>query len=258
MWSLGYSGSFAVSSEGLSGGLALFWSSSISVSLKAYSTQLIDIFVKTEDNAEWRTTLVYGEPRRDLRHVFWDRLRFLKSQWKGPWICVGDFNEALTADEHLGVRERDDNQMAQFRDCLDDCGLTDMGCTGPKYTWSNRQENGRNVRVRLDRAVANGDFLQTFDDCSVENIITTSSDHFAVLVKVAKGRDQWHHNPVQFSFRFEAAWLKAPDYMEMIEENWNLHREITPSLENTWITLNKMSSFCKNGAKSLLGLLKRR
>ncbi|KAK1618555.1 hypothetical protein QYE76_024072 [Lolium multiflorum] len=70
----------------------------------------------------------------------------------------------------MGTRERDDNQMRLFRECLDDCGLMDMGYTGPKFTWSNRQEDTRNVRVRLDRAVANGDFLGMFDDCSVENI----------------------------------------------------------------------------------------
>lgn len=60
MWSLGYNGSFAVSSEGLSGGLVLFWSFSISVSLKAFSTQLIDIIVKTE----------HAEPKRELRPQF--------------------------------------------------------------------------------------------------------------------------------------------------------------------------------------------
>jgi hypothetical protein len=35
MWSLGFSGCYAVSSDGLSGGLALFWLSSISVSVQA-------------------------------------------------------------------------------------------------------------------------------------------------------------------------------------------------------------------------------
>jgi hypothetical protein len=124
----------------LSGGLALFWSSSVKVDLRAFSSQLIDIVVSQEEGPDFRATLIYGEPRKELRHQFWDRLRFLKSTWNGPWICAGDFNEVLHSDEHFGLRDRDENQMELFRDCLDDCGLMDMGFIGPKYTWTNRQD----------------------------------------------------------------------------------------------------------------------
>jgi uncharacterized protein (DUF2249 family) len=64
--------------------------------------------------------------------------------------------------------------MNQFKECLDDCGLVDLGYTGPMFTWSNRQQGDALVRVRLDRAVENGDFTTVFDDCVVENIITTT------------------------------------------------------------------------------------
>ena len=57
---LSYDKMVTVEPIGLSGGLALYWSASISVSLKAYSMQLMDIRVKTENGVEWRTTLVYG------------------------------------------------------------------------------------------------------------------------------------------------------------------------------------------------------
>lgn len=32
-------------------------------------------------------------------------------------------------------------------------------------------------------AIENGEFLQTFDGCTVENIITTSYGHFAILIQ---------------------------------------------------------------------------
>ncbi|KAM0864363.1 hypothetical protein ACQ4PT_043964 [Festuca glaucescens] len=38
------------------------------------------------------------------------------------------------------------------------CELKDLGFEGPKFTWSNRQEADTHVKVRLDRAVANGMF----------------------------------------------------------------------------------------------------
>jgi hypothetical protein len=70
MWSLGYSGCYGVSSEGLSGGLALFWMSSVTVTLKPCNSWCIDILITPEVGATWRASFVYGEPRRELRHEF--------------------------------------------------------------------------------------------------------------------------------------------------------------------------------------------
>ena len=156
MWSLGYAGSFAVSSVGLSGGLALFCLPQYTVSLKGFNSHCIDVAISSNNEAPWRATFVYGEPRRDLRHEFWALLRSLRTEWEGPWMCCGDFNEELCQDEHLGVRDRSDTRMNLFRDCLDDCGLVDLGFSGPKFTWNNRQSADAHVKVRLDRAVANG------------------------------------------------------------------------------------------------------
>ncbi|KAM0834300.1 hypothetical protein ACQ4PT_063687 [Festuca glaucescens] len=153
MWSLGFTGAFAVSSDGLSGGLALFLSSDLKVDLKSFSSQIMDVLVTQEEGFAWRVTLVYGEPRKELRYQFWDRMRFLRTCQDGPWLCLGDFNEALHKEEHLGARERDEHQMQMFRECLEDCGLVDMGFSGPKYMWTNRQEGDRNIKVRLDRAL---------------------------------------------------------------------------------------------------------
>jgi hypothetical protein len=211
-WSLGYAGSFVVSSVGLSGGLALFWLPQYTVSLKGFSSHIIDVSISSENEAPWRATFVYGEPKRDHKHEFWDLLHRLRSEWTGPWICCGDFNEALSHDEHVGARDRSETQMTLFRDCLDDCGLFDLGFSGPKFTWNNRQCEEDHVKVRLDRAVANGDFTARFDDCNVENIITTSSDHVAILIQLSMLRDDNRITPVQHGFRFEAAWLRAPDY----------------------------------------------
>jgi hypothetical protein len=59
MWSLGYSGSFAVSSVGLSGGLALFWLSQYTVSLKGFNSHCIDVVVSSEKEAACDTSLTY-------------------------------------------------------------------------------------------------------------------------------------------------------------------------------------------------------
>jgi hypothetical protein len=218
MWTMGYSGSFAVSCEGLSGGLALFWLQSFSISLKGFNAHCIDVVISGDSGDSWRTTFVYGEPRRDKRHEFWQLLHRLHSVWKGPWLCCRDFNEALTHDEHYGSSERSDAHMLLFRECLEDCGLVDLGYTSPKYTWTNKQDADNNVRVRLELAVANGAFTAMFDECRVEQVITSTSDHMAQAISMGSFANPATRPPVQFGFRFEATWLRSPEYKEVLEK----------------------------------------
>jgi hypothetical protein len=53
MWSLGYNGCFVVSSEGRSGGLTLFWPSSICVIVKLFCTNFINVHVTEESGVIW-------------------------------------------------------------------------------------------------------------------------------------------------------------------------------------------------------------
>jgi exonuclease III len=135
MWSLGYTGSFAVSCEGRSGGLALFSKLPYLVSIQGFNAHCIDMTVNQEDSTPWHATFVYGEPKRKLRHMFWDLLRRLRRSDDDAWICCGDFNEVLFYDEHYGSCDRSEAQMELFQNCLQDCNLVDMGFSGPKFTW---------------------------------------------------------------------------------------------------------------------------
>jgi exonuclease III len=64
MWSLGYTGSYAVSCVGRSGGLALFWRQPYSVSVRGFNSHCIDVVVNEEETEAWHATFVYGEPKK--------------------------------------------------------------------------------------------------------------------------------------------------------------------------------------------------
>jgi hypothetical protein len=96
----------------------------------------------------------------------------LRRQDNLPWICAGDFNEVLYQHEQLGGNPRNEGQMSAFRECLMDCGLTDLGYKGYSFTWSNRREGDANVQVRLYRGVATASFLDLFPDSHVEHVMT--------------------------------------------------------------------------------------
>jgi hypothetical protein len=54
------------------------------------------------------------------------------------------------------------------------CGFTDLGYIGLPYTWDNRQEAGdRNVKVRLDRGLANDPSLNLFRQVKVWHVQNT-------------------------------------------------------------------------------------
>ncbi|CAL9025258.1 unnamed protein product [Prunus brigantina] len=50
--------------------------------------------------------------------------------------------------------------MQGFRDAIDYCGLQDLGFMGPKFTWW--RNNPEDIRVRLDRALANIKWFERF------------------------------------------------------------------------------------------------
>lgn len=257
VWLLGFYGCFAVSSDGNSGGLALFWLKECYVSLEHYTANVIDVTIKTDSEKIWRATFVYGEPRTGLRYQFWDLLRFIRKQWSGPWLCVGDFNEVLSRDEHMSKVERGEHQMILFRECLEDCELIDLGFSGPKFTWNNRQCGDNNVKVRLDRATANGQFMELFNDYHVENIITYSSDHYAVLTSIGYGARCNERKPISHNFRYEAMWARAPDYTEVVQKSWVQGFDGPINIQSVWANLSRMAGSLQQWSSKTFGSVRK-
>jgi hypothetical protein len=165
---VGLKGFAGVSSDGLSGGLALFWHEQFSVEVKDINERFIDAYIRVSPDApQWRLTCIYGEPRVENRHIMWDAIRNLKTRSDLPWVLIGDFNEALWQEEHFSQSPRPVNQMEAFREVLSDCNLTDLGFAGVPYTYDNKRQGRANVRVRLDRAVACPSWRDMFADSNV-------------------------------------------------------------------------------------------
>lgn len=50
-----------------------------------------------------------------------------------PWLLAGDFNTTKSLDG--GGSSNVMRKCAKFARWIDDCGLIDLGFTGPKFTW---------------------------------------------------------------------------------------------------------------------------
>ena len=90
---------------------------------------------------------------------------------------VGDFNEDMWQNEHFSRHKRSPRLMADFREVLSECNLFVLGFQGAPWTYNNMQEGNKNVKVRLDRAVACPLWCSIFPQCKVSRIISSRFDH---------------------------------------------------------------------------------
>ena len=112
---IGLLNGLVVPSVGRSGGLAMLWSRDIKVKIQSYSRNHIDaVVIDPESNFKWRITGFYGNPETHCRKESWELLRSLNQKYQLPWLCFGDFNEIVSAEEKYGGVQRSQRQMGDF------------------------------------------------------------------------------------------------------------------------------------------------
>jgi hypothetical protein len=209
-----------VDSDGLSGGVGLFWSSAVTVDIKSSNLHHIDAVVQCKDGSvpPWHFTGFYGESRRENKHLSWTLMRRLHQLRDLPWLCSGDFNETLYSCEHFSEHDREEWQMRAFREVTEDCGLQDLGFSGLPYTWDNRQEGSSNVKARIDRAFGNAALLNMFQVVKVKHISVVQSDHCMIHTELRK---HINHRPLgRKAFKYENVWQTHGDYDKVVVDLW--------------------------------------
>ena len=91
-----------------------------------------------------------------------------------------------------------------------------MGFRGSNYTWCNQQEGADRIYMRLDRAFANVEWLQHFQNIKVHHLVDTTFDHSPLLL--AETSTICHKR--KHRFHFEAIWMRRGDCKDVIEEVW--------------------------------------
>lgn len=68
-----------------------------------------------------------------------------------------------------------------FKSCMDDCNLMDFGFEGPRFTWTNKRENGHLIFEPLDRALCTPDQCEHYPESTIYHLPRTRSDHAPIL-----------------------------------------------------------------------------
>jgi hypothetical protein len=131
---------------------------------------------------------------------------------------MGDFNEAMWQEEHFSLTRRSERLILDFREILSHCDLHDIGFTGSPWTFDNKQKGARNVKVRLDRAVASPAWSAMFPEHRLLHIQSTRSDHCPILLTAEHATNYRVGRPIG---RYEVVWEREPSLAAAVEEAWS-------------------------------------
>ncbi|KAE8688384.1 hypothetical protein F3Y22_tig00110987pilonHSYRG00164 [Hibiscus syriacus] len=167
-------------------------------------------------------TFVYASPHAAKWKACWSYLRSLTSISTTSWIIIGDFNATLYTEDRQGCALSSTPDTA-FRDLVYDCNLYDLGYHGPGFTWFRN-----NCYVRLDRALGNTAWLESFPLSSVKHLNRMKPDHRPILLSLSSAPPPRHSPP----FRYLSGWSLHSDFELFVHDNWDLSLPIAESIAN--------------------------
>ncbi|XP_074289196.1 uncharacterized protein LOC141614342 [Silene latifolia] len=140
----------------------------------------------------------------------------------GPWIVLGYFNNVLYANERLG-KAVSDEEMLPFQSTVARCDLHDMKTTGAFFTWNNKQPSETRIFSRIDRVLANSDWLALWSDWLSHYQPEGTFDHCPCIVSCGescKRRKRY--------FKFFNMWSRVEEFGELVKEYWQMQITGTP------------------------------
>lgn len=187
--------------EGNSGGMVIIWNNAlITVEQVAVTNQTIHCMVQVNSTlTPFMLSTIYAKNSQLHRRELWQYLRTIADQYKGPWMVGGDFNDIVNAHEKFGGKQIHVNRSNNFLKCLNYCSLVDLGYCGSKFTWTNKRKIGDLILERIDRVIANYEWLTLFSEAHILHLPRTHSDHCPLLLSLNSFRP-----PPNKVFRFES------------------------------------------------------
>ncbi|XP_044394178.1 uncharacterized protein [Triticum aestivum] len=207
-----------VPSQCRSGGLWLMWNDDLQVHVHSASFHVIlATAVHSTSNLKFGLVCIYGDPyHRQTCQIWSEVVAFAYNNSSLPMLCIGDMNELLY-DMDTNSPNINRSRMYGFRALVKQCGLFDLGFSGPAYTWTNKRFASKPTFERLDRCLVNAEWCAANPISNVYNmpIIHNLSDHAAILLST-EGRTC----NIKCSFKFKNWWLREQDFLNHARSVW--------------------------------------
>ncbi|WVZ63451.1 hypothetical protein U9M48_013082 [Paspalum notatum var. saurae] len=136
----------------------------------------------------------------------------------------------MNVREKLGPNPANCAYISNFCAWIKECGLFYLGFHGPAYTWSNKRFSSFPTFQRLDRCLANSDWITTFPNTDVYHLPMLYSDHCPILLNIDSKKQL-----IKKLFRFENWWMQEEDFQQVAEESWFKSRNRDFALKTTYL-----------------------
>eukprot|EP00253_Pinus_taeda_P009631 PITA_09631 len=161
-------------------------------------------------------TGVYGPPSSGRREQFINSFKTIRILYpEAAWIIGGDFNLIRSLDEKKGGLRRMDHFMDSFNDLIEELRLVDIQSINGIYTWNNRRGGKNQIASRLDRFLVSEAIMKMDVFVEAKILPYLGSDHWPIWLEIDIKRIQGKR-----PFRFEAFWLRDPDFIKKVEDWW--------------------------------------
>ncbi|XP_074298901.1 uncharacterized protein LOC141629876 [Silene latifolia] len=190
------------------------------VSILQYDSQFIHarVQIKATQNV-FLLTMVYAFNEGVDRVELWHKLSLIAAGCDEPWAIAGDFNTVISPDERLGGYTKKED-MDDFINCLNTCGMVDIPASGAFYTWTNKQDAAHRKFSRLDRFLINTEWVSMFPEMHAHFHPEGIMDHNPCVVSNIKLEGKKYA-----SFKYFNMWSDAPGFHDKVHEIWNQHVE---------------------------------
>ena len=197
-------------------GLVLLWKNTVNLEVINCTSNYVLVVVTKEDGFKWFLTCFYGWPEAQQKEKSWRLLEYLKTFVVGPWLVIGDFNAFLHALEKKSRRPLQTSQVEAFKEAFDSCQLQDLGFKGYPFAWNNKRLGEADTKIRLDRGVANKDWIGKFQMSTITHLSSHALDHLPIMLQVQSFAQQRLRH--ESGFKFEESWLLLNDCEDTIKE----------------------------------------
>ncbi|XP_074277684.1 uncharacterized protein LOC141601313 [Silene latifolia] len=141
-------------------------------------------------------TVVYGSNDDEERNELWEHLRDMHDQYKGREVTWAD--------------------IANFRSCVNYCGLTDIKGQGAFVTWNNKQVPASRGFSRIDRFMVNADWLDVYPEGYAHFLPEGLFDHNPCVCYRRLTRMRRKNQ-----FKYYNMWSLAPDFKTVVKDSWD-------------------------------------
>jgi hypothetical protein len=232
LFGLGFSAWLEVPPSGFQGGLYLAWKQGVDIEPVHLDKNYIACLVYSKpSHCPWLLSGIYAPRTSQRKEIFWFVLSSLGNSFGGAWLLMGDFNSILSAAEKSGGHKFRSSSHGNFVDFVHSNALVDLGFVGNKFTWSNCRIGRENIRERLNRGLANRNWVHLFPNALVNHLPAFQSDHCPILISTTGS----YRNLLK-PFHFEAFWTWDQSSHSVVALAWLSKVEGSPTffLSRKW------------------------